>query len=163
VKWYDQTANANTMTSPFVLPNTNIVALQNDTGVIYGGLASKGLSTVLQAPDVASLQNIWATGGFVSLLNRHVMTFAWNAATPATPATITLDGVVCGLASSATPAGTFASDAGQPLQLYNDNVIDTNNHSFGGYIYEALVYKSVPSAPNQTALISNIKSYYGIP
>jgi hypothetical protein len=99
----------------------------------------------------------------ISLSTLHVLTIAWSAATPATPATITLDGVVCTLNSSATPVGTFASDAGQPLILFNDNVLDTLNNGFGGGLYEVLLYKSIPSAPNQTALVNSIKTYYSIP
>jgi hypothetical protein len=106
--------------------------------------------------------NTWASNS-ISLSTLHLLTVAWNASTPATPATITLDGVVCGLNSSATPVGTFASDAGQPLVLFNDNVLDTLNNGFGGGLYEVMLWKSIPSVPNQAALVSGIKAYYGIP
>ena len=106
--------------------------------------------------------NTWISNT-VSLSILHVLTFAWNASTPATPAVVTLDGVVCGLNSSATPVGTFGNDVGQPLILFNNNVLDTLNNAFGGGLYEVFLYKGIPSAPNQVALVSNMKSYYAIP
>jgi hypothetical protein len=93
----------------------------------------------------------------------HVVTVAWNASTPATPAVITLDGVTCTYNSTQAPVGALGTDVGQPLQLFNDQVIGANNEALNGEIYETMFWKSIPSAPDQATLIANIKSYYSIP
>ena len=97
----------------------------------------------------------------VSTRARHVVTVAWNASSASTPATITLDGVVCGYKSTATPVGSF-SDVGGGLECYNDMVIDTNNTALVGSVFEVMLWNRIPSATAQARLVKNMRAYYGV-
>jgi hypothetical protein len=222
VKWYDQSGNANHVqnlvtgnTQPLInapdYPTNNITGIKNDGGSIRNALLA-------EASDVASLQNIWTNGGFVTFCfsltgngesciiskgtnpngwliflynnggtwqcllywvaptaaytwesnpialepTRHVMTVSWNSTTPTVPAIMTLDGVTCGLNAVQNPVGGLSSEAGL-LEVINDNSLHTNSEALDGHLFELLVWKSIPSAGIQTALINNLRNYFKTP
>jgi Alpha-L-arabinofuranosidase B, catalytic len=110
----------------------------------------------------AAITSGWTwTSNAVSANARHVVTVAWNASSVSTPATITLDGVVCGYNSTQTPVGAF-SDSTVSMETFNDTVISANNTALGGGLFEVMMWKSIPSAAAQANLIKNMRTYYGV-
>jgi hypothetical protein len=110
----------------------------------------------------ATTNGVWPSVETFTAASKHVITLAWNAATPTVAPVITVDGGAPFTFSGYTlPVGAITSDVGGNLELFNDQMINANNSAFGGTIYEAVFYKSIPS--NQAALITSMKSFYGIP
>jgi hypothetical protein len=222
-KWYDQSGNGNDQVQTSAAQQPSIHSPNYPTSSITGAQGTGAGNLFMTAPDVASVQNIWGSGGFVAIVYevsgggtssliskgantgaaqagwtifsynnspyqllmyrtlvgggsnytrisnavsispvRHVVTVAWNSATPTTPAVITLDGVVCTYTNSA-PAQSLTSEAG-PLMVFNDQVINsTPLDAVNGQLYEVIAWKSQPSAGVQASLINNMRSYFGTP
>jgi hypothetical protein len=101
----------------------------------------------------------WASNPVSASPARHVVTIAWDKSTQATPAVITLDGVVCSLTNSI--GGALVPEAG-PLAVMNDKVDGGSDfvEALNGQLYEIMAWKSIPSAPDQAALVTNMKAYY---
>jgi hypothetical protein len=150
------------------------VVLRSTQTVDVGSVISKGAWVLYTYPGggdqqlwwyqkAATTDGFWGTNDLITKTSRHIVTVAYNAATPAVAPVITLDGVTCIIGAITLPVGAVTSDAAFPLELSNNQVINANDKGLGGTIYEALVYKGIPSAGDQEALIANAKAFYGIP
>lgn len=168
--------NAN-MQNIFATGGFLIVVYRNESEASTGAIVSKG-STAGWEINVfnsggtwyhvwyikgATTDGFWLTNEQISNLTLHVVTVAYNASTPTTPPVITLDGVTCTFGTVQNPVGAVMNDTGQPLVMFNNNVSDALNNALAGGVYEAMAWKSIPAPDVQAALISNVKTYYGIP
>lgn len=126
------------------------------------GSGGGGTSQLFFNVKAATTNGSWSTVEQFSANTKHVITVAWNASTPTVAPVFTVDGATLTIAGGFTlPSGAITSDVGGTLELFNDLYSNGNAAAFGGTIYEAIFYKSIPS--NQAALIASMKSFYGIP
>jgi hypothetical protein len=176
------TASAQVLAAPDAAPIQNVfatggylqVVLHCSSGAGVGTLIAKGSATagwllycfpgggeqtVWHYQKAATSDGFWGSNNVITQAGRHVVTVAYNAATPATAPVITLDGTVTTLQPTA-PVGAAVSDVGFPLQLLNNNVISTNNAALAGSIYEVILIRGTPSAGIQAALNANARTFY---
>jgi hypothetical protein len=106
----------------------------------------------------------WETKEVVPISRTHVVDVAFDASgTYTTPAVITVDGVVDPLVTSNGYGGTAASDVGDGLMIWNSPYSIGPLNAWEGAIYEAMFFKGMPSAADQSALRANLKTYYNTP
>jgi hypothetical protein len=130
---------------------------------VYNNAPGDWVNSPTGSTDRFDLANIASNS--IPAAGLHVVTIAFNLTIPGTPATITLDGVVCGYQATSGGSG-FTSDAGTALEIFNGHVASqgqNNFAAFGGSVYELMAWKSIPSAENQTKLLNNVRAYYGTP